>query len=404
LIVVGFTGVFGAVLVAPSAAYVAGGAPVVAPRPAVDVTAATQDPAKLQALQDINDVLDKDPDHFAGSSTDGPSKITVYLAGDTASGRAAVTPALRRAESLGIRTEVQHRKYTLRELTTLKDSIQNVEPFASLGNDLRSWGVDTENNRVRVGVTAVTPELVDRVRAVFGDKVALEQGVRAAPATGRFNNNPNYLGGNRIYAGNMECTGGFSILNATGQRYALTAGHCFRLNDRVFLERSNNFFGTVQFGHYNDSVNIDMELVGVDVYRGGIWIGPVEGDLDTRPVRSARNSCRGCEIDFDGSVTGQSRGHLVSEGNSTDCIRLIDDNAVVCHVVEVRGDNGAALCRGGDSGGPVFAFDGQGGVIAVGIIEAVAVNPDHTINPNTCWYTRIVPILAHYTSTIYTVY
>ena len=113
----------------------------------------------------------------------------------------------------------------------------------------------------------------------------------------------------------------------------------------------------------------------------------------------SNNSCQGCNVYFDGSVTGQALATIDTAGNSTDCINI---GGTACHVVRVHGPGGAAVCTHGDSGGPVFAYDGQGGVTAVGIITAVALNPDETPNHNVCWYTRIVPILAHCQATITT--
>jgi hypothetical protein len=372
-----------------------------APAPAVsDLSAApgTQDPAKLRALQDINDIVEKNPDHFAGTFTDGLEKITIYRAGDAASSRFDVASALRVATTAGIQTEVQNHKYSLRELTTLKDSIPEVEPFKSRRTELISWGVDTKSNTVLVGVAAVTPELVDVVRAAFGDKIALKRDVRDVATASRFDDIPKYLGGNRLRVGNWGCTGGFTIVNATGLRYALTAGHCYGVGAEVVLERSNHFFGTVQFNHYIGS-KLDNALVGVNVYRGGIWTGPAEGNLPAVRVTSAANSCQGCQVFFDGSVTGQALATIESAGNAETCRDIRNLDGVIytaCHLVTVRGSSGLP-CQDGDSGGPVFAYDGQGGATAVGIITSI------NAAEGVCRYTRIVPILWYWQSTIDTV-
>lgn len=107
------------------------------------------------------------------------------------------------------------------------------------------------------------------------------------------------------------------------------------------------------------------------------------------PVHGSANSCQGCTVIANGSFSGLRTSLLTGPGNR--CFTY--GGGENCGQQLLTGVPGY-VCQQGDSGGPVFAYDGQGGVIAVGIISAV-----DTTNGN-CTYTQVPAILNAWTSTI----
>jgi hypothetical protein len=146
--------------------------------------------------------------------------------------------------------------------------------------------------------------------------------------------------------------------------------------------------GTVDFQRYGGGA-MDNELIGGSTYLGIIWIGGSNGTLAS--VHSAFNSCNGCYVYENGAVTGQS---LVQLSGYPYCDNL--GGIQSCNVQDTYAVSGVG-CQDGDSGNPVFAYDGGGGVTAVGIHHAGN-------GAGYCIYTELPPILSYWRATITTGY
>jgi hypothetical protein len=350
-----------------------------------DPTATSRD--TLALVQRLRDLTERAPDQYGGVSTQGADHVTIHLARNGAQPGVAVSEVMTAASRAGLHVSIDRRTYSLAQLTTIQDAIPGTEPFASLGAGLVLWGVDPESNTVRVGVTKVTPELSAKVRATFGGAVSLVEQAPFRATYGRLTDTPWFYGGDRITSGLGACTSAFTITNLYGTQYALTAGHCFGVGATV--KTNGQTFGTVKFRRFGNG-NYDNELIGGgDGYAGRIWVGPVNTST-SYPVHQAANSCTGCKVYFDGSVTGQALATLVG---APGCGNI--EGQVLCGLQ--RADGSGTVCQEGDSGGPVFAWDGNGGVTAVGIITAVS-----TDSTSVCVYTQLPPILAYWQATITT--
>lgn len=355
---------------------------------------------QLVALGQLRELVGRHPERYAGLSTRGPDRATVHIVGSQFAAAAAELPDLRRlATSAGIEVSVDYEKYSMLELRRIQDSIPVEGPFAGEDAGLSMWGVNPDTNTLDVGVVDVTPELVAKAKDAYGDKVAVSRQPRpkhgvAKPtdmllASGRRTDTFPYYGGDMIdVVGSSLCSSGFTVTNLYGTRYALTAGHCGPENARV--ETNNQtYFGTVYFRRLGGG-NFDNALVGGVDYDGRIWVG---GPFTTTwmPVHSASDSCTGCLVNFDGAFTGEATGRLVADEF---CVHF-DTGDLSCGLQRAVSANGGQLCQAGDSGGPIFAYDGRGGVIAVGIFTGYWTTTD-------CIYTRLPPILSYWRSTITT--
>jgi len=352
---------------------------------------------QLVTLEKMRQVMQGSPDRFAGLSTRGSGDVTIHLLDKDRSAGRDLDAVMTAGSTDGMRIAVDYRKHSLAELTRIQDAIPASKPFGALGDELVRWGVDNDTNSVQVGVTRPTAELRAAAHEAFGDAVTV---VPAEPltllpprqvdpvstlGTGRRTDTTPFNGGDMIDVrppGGGYCTSGFTLTNLFGTRYAITASHCGPLNQRYETNNRTNF-GTVLFSH----PSVDAELVGGVSYRGVIWVGGTDTAATRAPVHSTRDSCRGCAVYFDGAFTGQALSTLVGDPF---CGSVAGRN-----VCDLQLTSSAAACQPGDSGGPVFAFDGLGGVIAVGIITA----KDQF---GRCVYTRIAPILAQWTATITT--
>lgn len=147
--------------------------------------------------------------------------------------------------------------------------------------------------------------------------------------------------------------------------------------------------GTVYFRRFGNN-NLDNELIGGGSYAGKIWVGGALGaGTSWLPVHSSANSCNGCYVYEDGAITGQS---LVQLSGYPYCDNI--GGATSCDVQDAYAVSGVG-CQAGDSGNPVFAYDGTGGITAVGIHHSGD-------GAGYCAYTELPPILSDWVGTITT--
>jgi streptogrisin A len=357
-----------------------------------------EDARRLSALDRIRTKVNSRPDVYAGISTNGPADVTIHVV----KGREANadTGTLRHEAGL----EKIAAKVVLAERSTadLKKTSEAIRDNEALAPTLVSYGIDPASNRVTVGVTGLTAELESAVRAQFGEAVSLYVEARPTRTYGRFRDSSPFYGGIRFGNVNNACTHGFSVTNAHGTRYALTAGHCGTLGTTFAAmtasggtrNRGEGYanFGTMQFRRLAEG-DVDAGLIGGVDYGGRMWAhSNLHDDGDSSlPVHGSANSCQGCRVIFNGSFTGLHTGFLNGPGDR--CYRF-DDGILSCGMQLVTSTSGGAICQGGDSGGPVFAYDGRGGVIAVGIITGGGGAF------GSCYYTQIPTILNIWTSRI----
>jgi hypothetical protein len=373
-------------------------------RSAVDANAWSDadkaDARRLATLDRIRARVESRPDLYAGITTNGPADVTIHVVkGREAS---ADTGALRHEASLEkISAKVAPVERSTAELKKIMNAIPDNKVLTAT---LSSYGIDPATNRVDVGVTELTAEVESAVRAEFGDAVSLRVEERPTAVSGRFNDSSPFYGGMRYGNAGIACTYGFSVTNASGVRYALTAGHCGTVGTTYAATTSSGggtgagegytHFGTMQFRRFGGG-GLDGGLIGGLDYGGQMWAHSNLYDNSgySLPVHGVSYSCQGCRVIFNGSFSGLQTGFLNGPGER--CYTYRDSGETNCGQQVVTPTSGTPVCQHGDSGGPVFANDGQGGVIAVGIISAV-------FDSGSCTYTPVQTFLNTWTSTITT--
>jgi hypothetical protein len=361
-----------------------------------DATARVAD--KVAAIDRIRRLAERSPDSFAGVSTNGPDDVTINLILD-ASAAAELAAMERDAAANGIALKRKYRKHSLRELMRVEKEISNEILSTGPGSGFSSVGINPDTNAVEVGTAGPSRTALAKLRSTHGDKVSVVPAEPVRLTFGRFNDADPFYAGNRIRVdGERFCTSAFTITNLYGDDYTLTAGHCTSVLGRTVRvlradgETAYNTIGTVDFRRFGGG-NFDNALIGTNHYGPRMWSSPGLEDNNTvfLPVHSALDSCDGCVVIFNGSVSGITPVRL---SGAPLCRDIAGVN--VCGLQRVFSVNGSPACQGGDSGGPVFAHNGRGGAIAVGIITAGFEGG------TSCYYTRLPPILTYWRSTITT--
>lgn len=194
------------------------------------------------------------------------------------------------------------------------------------------------------------------VLSQFPGKVTYRQG--DAERLSRQSDIAPHWGGAAITDGTYACTSGFSVKNASGTRFMVTAGHCFPINDPIVSPGNGQSFGRVT--NRAPFPSRDLELLGTGNYGTYIYVGDLTGT--GVPVKGASDPVVGASYCYSGQVTAENCGEKVSDLNGQFC-----DASGCTSGVAVW--SGGGVPGAGDSGSP-FYIPGSGTVYIRGILFA----------------------------------
>ena len=166
---------------------------------------------------------------------------------------------------------------------------------------------------------------------------------------------PSFYGGGGLLASNALCSAGYTVTNSSGNRWMVTAGHCYAIGTRVNTESNARYFGTVTNRALASlgQTGLDMELLNGGSYAGRIFTGGVTSSSSI-PVVAAGSAVVGFNnYCHSGRTTGENCGHTAVSTSAQVC------TATGCKT-NVIAFTGGVLSQGGDSGSPFYAKDSRG--------------------------------------------
>jgi hypothetical protein len=169
---------------------------------------------------------------------------------------------------------------------------------------------------------------------------------------------PSYYGGGGLLASGALCSAGYAVTNSTGNRWVVSAGHCYAIGTRVNTESNLRYFGTVTNRALASlgQAGLDMELLSGSSYAGRIFTGGVTSTTSI-PVVSAGSASVGYNnYCHSGRTTGENCGHTAVSTNAQVCTQTGCKSPVIAFT-------GGVLSQGGDSGSPFYAKDSRGAFI-----------------------------------------
>jgi hypothetical protein len=169
---------------------------------------------------------------------------------------------------------------------------------------------------------------------------------------------PSYYGGGGLLASGALCSAGYTVTNSTGNRWMVSAGHCYAIGTRVNTESNLRYFGTVTNRALASlgQPGLDMELLSGSSYAGRIFTGGVTS-TSSIPVVSAGSASVGFNnYCHSGRTTGENCGHTAVSTNAQVCTQTGCKSPVIAFT-------GGVLSQGGDSGSPFYAKDSRGAFI-----------------------------------------
>lgn len=308
---------------------------------------------------------------FGGVSVDATrGTLTVrYAPGRLTAARSrAGSVATARRGGPGLRVDLVPVRHSLAELAAVRRRVAaDPSRWQVGGGSLAEWYVDITGNRVAVGVTRLTPQLVAAARAEFGDQVALHEAARATRASRTADWKP-WAAGIRIASGGTACTAGFfiEVPGTPASRRMVTSGHCFA--NGALVTNNGAAVGTVS-GRTVANNGKDVEYVS-GTFDPWTYKGPPTSDYGD-VIRGTKASVVGQAFCTNGAFGGEVCSGTVDATNL--CV-LMTDGVTTCSLDRLV-SSGAVITRLGDSGGNVFTYDAAGLKIG-GMI--VAMSPGGT--------------------------
>jgi hypothetical protein len=156
-----------------------------------------------------------------------------------------------------------------------------------------------------------------------------------------------FWGGGSIMGEDGICSAGFTVRNAAGTSFLVTAGHCFQLGGEVRTTDGGARVGSVVTR--GPIPPFDMELIGGRSYGGSIFVGSgsewsrkrVAGAAD--PVEGDGGYCRS------GQTTGERCGQTILSVDAQVCTQTGCKSPVIVYTGGVAGAGAP-----GDSGAPLY--------------------------------------------------
>ncbi|WP_348788621.1 hypothetical protein [Leifsonia sp. NPDC080035] len=205
----------------------------------------------------------------------------------------------------------------------------------------------------------------------------------ADPAYHRYSDIPAYYMGGALCPTSGSCTSttggrcsGGIPLKVNGVFMMLTAGHCTASQ----YWNAGNTVGTQHTTAYPGNAKLygDWKLLKGSSYGLRTFSGAATNDSSSLPITGVNWGSRslGDSLCTSGSTTGQICRYFITAVNHVMPAKDISDGIERKYTTVMRHDNSNgknsdnAGFRGGDSGGPCYYADGDGGVIVAGIVTA----------------------------------
>ena len=171
----------------------------------------------------------------------------------------------------------------------------------------------------------------------------------------RRDDSPPFYGGGGLRASGALCSAGYTVTNATGNRWMVSAGHCYAIGTRVNTESNLRYFGTVTNRALASlgQAGLDMELLNGGSYAGRIFTGGVLSSTSIPVVAAGAASAGFANYCHSGRTTGEQCGHTAVSTSAQVCTQTGCKTNVIAFT-------GGVLSQGGDSGSPFYAKDARG--------------------------------------------
>ncbi|GAB3129159.1 chymotrypsin family serine protease [Glaciibacter psychrotolerans] len=280
-------------------------------------------------------------------------------------------------------------------------SVQAEATFAKIGSDIANGALTgtvsvgiTQDISILLKVSDQNSERVSSLQRQYGVGVEVEYGaaIEDQGANARWSDNPEWYGGDFITdRSSRGCTSSFPVKwNTNGNKYILTAGHCFGLTASVYNYATspishgiNSFIGGVTNRSFANNAP-DAELISADGSRS-MWTGATNG-TGLIEINAFSNPWAGMPLCISGAYDGEYCGFTASEVNTNAYISYGSVTHLVLNLTTIMNGNDQSIGPG-DSGGPAYATI-NGVTYGLGIITSVRNNGTNSTVTCSNWSTQ----------------
>jgi hypothetical protein len=179
---------------------------------------------------------------------------------------------------------------------------------------------------------------------------------------------PSYWGGAGLLASNALCSTGYAVQDSSGNKWMVTAGHCYADGTSVNTESNARQVGVVTARTLASLGGgpIDVEFLAGQSYAGRIYTGGVTSSTSI-PVVAAGTAYVGYNnYCHSGRTTGEQCGHTATSITAQVCTTTGCKSPVIAYT-------GGVVQQGGDSGGTFYAKDASGAWIRGHVIAGNSI-------------------------------
>lgn len=292
------------------------------------------------------------------------------------------------------------------QLDAVQQAITNDVDFLAKSEQLTiaAWSPDYIAGKNLISVVNPTMEQVDHLRNRYGPTLQVDSVPALPTGASRISDRAPWDGGDFLSDGGSDCSSGLGMHNPAGQKFMVTAAHCFGLGNNVYNAAVSLGFSLSSAGRLGSVYARDSRSGGNDAEliptysSNAMWIGPTSTATLVALDPAYAWVGQGTPVCMNGAFEGV---HCTATTGTEGCINLTTSAGTryVCNEVSVSGSDNQ-MTGSGDSGGPVYIKDGTSDYI-VGIASAfngtVACTNWHTQLPNrscgpTGWYADISAI------------
>jgi len=206
--------------------------------------------------------------------------------------------------------------------------------------------------------TSLPASVLISALGVMAAHVVVEDG--RVTQQGRFNDFSPFWGGAYVnvsaYPAGGACSTGFSVKNAAGTRFMMTAGHCWYTGTAV-VSGNGDSLGTVGNVHYGGG-SYDMEWIAGGSYGASIYSGTSSTDTSYLAVGGATDPVEGRDIYCrSGITTFQKCGQTVESMSAFEC--FANNSCTLATMMAYVPDASSGWGQPGDSGAPIYLRSGS---------------------------------------------
>jgi hypothetical protein len=298
--------------------------------------------------------------------------------------------------------------HSMRQLNAIQSSLQGKwHALRKSGIEVDEFGSNPLTGKEDIGVVNLTGREAAKLDRMYGAQalhvfnVTPKEASAAHVTASRIADTPPFNGGDAIVSATQHfdaCTSGYGVV-IRGVSRLLTAGHCYTVGTAVDNARwiggnsisgSGAFMGTaIESGWTSELDSEVISAAGSDL----IWTGPI-GNPQRATVSGVGTWAVGDQVCTSGAYGGEICGLTVQRVNYCMVLNNFPDGVRnVCHITQVHGSRETV---GGDSGGPVFRFNGSA-LEAVGTVSGASASGN-----GVSWFTGIYAILGQWGATLRT--